>query len=70
LRAELYGPIMLAFGQYVVPGNQLLLWPDRGTRVPANAEPRSGVRVGPGRRVPGRGAGGWLVAGCVAGGWR
>ena len=32
---------MLAFGQYVVPGNQLLLWPDRGTRVPANAAPRS-----------------------------
>jgi hypothetical protein len=24
-----------------VPGNQLLLWPDRGTGVPANAEPGS-----------------------------
>jgi hypothetical protein len=41
LRSELYGAITLAFGQQVVPGNQLLLWPDRVTRVPANAEPRS-----------------------------
>ena len=41
LCAEFYGAITLAFGQQVVPGNQLLLWPDRGTRVPANTEPRS-----------------------------
>jgi hypothetical protein len=41
MRTELYGPITLAFGQHVVPGNQLLPWPDRGTRVPANAELRS-----------------------------
>jgi hypothetical protein len=41
LRSEPYGTITLAFGQKVVPGNQLLLWPDRGPRVPANAEPRS-----------------------------
>jgi hypothetical protein len=41
LRSELYGAITLALGQQVVPGNQLLLWPGRGTRVPANAEPRS-----------------------------
>jgi hypothetical protein len=40
LRTELYGAITLALGQQVVPGNQLLLWPNRGTRVPANAEPR------------------------------
>ena len=41
LRSEFYGAITLAFGQHVVPGNQLLLWPDRGTRVTANAEARS-----------------------------
>jgi hypothetical protein len=40
-RSELYRAITLAFSQQVVPGNQLLLWPNRGTRVPANAEPRS-----------------------------
>jgi hypothetical protein len=38
LSSELYGAITLAFGQQVVPGNKLLLWPNRGTRVPANAE--------------------------------
>jgi hypothetical protein len=36
LRSELYGAITLAFGQQVVSGNQLLLWSNRGTRVPAN----------------------------------
>src|SRR5690349_4336442 len=41
LRTELYGAITLALGQQVVPGNQLLLWPNRGTRVPANAKPLS-----------------------------
>src|SRR5580700_382959 len=41
LRSELYSAITLALGQQVVPGNQLLLRPDRGTRVPANAEPGS-----------------------------
>jgi hypothetical protein len=41
LRSELYRAITLAFGQQVVPGNQLLLWPDLGTMIPANAEPRS-----------------------------
>jgi hypothetical protein len=41
LRSELYGAITLALGQRVMSGNQLLLWPDRGARVPANAEPRS-----------------------------
>jgi hypothetical protein len=46
LRSEFYGAITLALGQQVVPGNQLLLWPDLGTRVPANAEPRSeGVQL-------------------------
>jgi transposase len=34
LRSELYGPITLAFGQYVSPGNQLLLWPDGGYQGP------------------------------------
>jgi hypothetical protein len=41
LRSEFYGAITLAFGQRVVPGNQLLLWPNRGTRIPANTKPRS-----------------------------
>jgi hypothetical protein len=41
LRSELYSVITLAFGQQVVPGNHLLLRPDRVTRIPANAEPRS-----------------------------
>jgi hypothetical protein len=40
LRSELYRAITLAFSQQVVPGNQLLLWPNRGTRIAANAEPR------------------------------
>lgn len=40
LRPELYGAITLAFGQRVMPGNQLLLLPNRGTRIPANAERR------------------------------
>jgi hypothetical protein len=39
-RSELYSAITLAFSQQVVPGNQLLLWPNRGTRIAANAEPR------------------------------
>ena len=40
LRPELYRAITLAFSQQVVPGNQLLLWPNRGTGIAANAEPR------------------------------
>jgi hypothetical protein len=38
LSSEFYGAITLAFGQRVVPGNQLLLWSHRVTRVPANTE--------------------------------
>ena len=38
LRSELYGAITLALGQYVVPGNQLLLRPNRGNRGPGECQ--------------------------------
>jgi hypothetical protein len=34
LRSELYGAITVAFGQQVVPGNQLLLWLGKYSEVP------------------------------------
>ena len=41
-RSELYRAITLAFSQQVVPGNQLLLWPNRGyqDRRESRASPR------------------------------